>query len=339
MEAGIAAGYAVETAAEGAVGAGIAVAKSTMPVRAKWQRIPTSDPVPRSSHSLNVIKGKAYMFGGEIKPREPVKNDMTIISLPVPGAGADQKIVPASGTGDGPVPASRVGHTASAIDHLIYVFGGRGGKEMSALPEQGRVWVYNTTTCEWSYLDPNGSTYPEPRSYHASVATAYPLHTSHDQPGGRFDPEPIDVEPHGTLFISGGCLANGRTADTWGFDIVSQTWSRYPDLPGPARGGQCLTCFQNRLYRFGGFDGQNELGGEIDYLDVSNLRERSGKRDLPLGTHTGQWETVKFPEDAGPGNRSVAGLHPISRLSHNGISMLLVCLAIPQDGSETSMGF
>lgn len=312
MEAGLAAGYAAETAAEGVVGAGIAVASSTMPLRGTWKRISIGDPLPRSSHSLNVIKGMAYIFGGEIRPRVPVDNDMHLVTLPLPGADADHRAIPASGFRDGPVPPSRVGHTADAIGEYIYVFGGRGGKEMSALAENGRVWVYDTTTHTWTYLDPVGSPYPEPRSYHASTASAHPLQTSHDDRDSRFDPKPVDTEPHGTLFVSGGCLSQGRALDVWGFDIASRTWSRYPDPPGPARGGQCLTHFRDCLYRFGGFDGKNELGGQVDHLDVSSISERSGKGQLPVATHSGQWESVTIPMGTGPGNRSVAGLQAIT---------------------------
>ena len=64
MEAGLATGYAVETAAEGVIGAGVAIAKSTMPLRASWKRISTGTPLARSSHSLSIVRGVAYVFGG-----------------------------------------------------------------------------------------------------------------------------------------------------------------------------------------------------------------------------------------------------------------------------------
>ena len=209
MEAGLAAGYAAETAVEGAVGAGIALAQATMPLKASWKRIPLADSLPRSSHSLSIVKGVAYIFGGEIRPREPVDNDIHSISLPSSGnISADYKVIPAAGT---EIPQARVGHTANAIDDKIYVFGGRGGKEMTPLAEKGRVWVFDTVSKKWAFLDPSeGSSYPEPRSYHASAATAYPLHTSVDQLESRFDPLPVDSQAHGTLDIpsvgDGSCL-------------------------------------------------------------------------------------------------------------------------------------
>ena len=206
MEAGLAAGYAAETAVEGAVGAGIALAKSTMPLKATWTRIPIGTLLPRSSHSLSVVGGRAYIFGGEEKPREPVANDMHIITLPSSGADADYRTIQASPVTDGgEVPEPRVGHTANAIGDQVYVFGGRGGKAMAALEEKGRVWAFDTTTAKWSFIDPTeGSPYPAARSYHTSASTAHPLHTTQSQLESRFDPLPIDMHAHGTVFIHGG---------------------------------------------------------------------------------------------------------------------------------------
>ena len=91
--------------------------------------------------------------------------------------------------------------------------------------------------------------------------------------------------------------------------MATRTWSPYPDLPGPGRGGASLAYSQKRLYRFGGFDGEKQLGGQIDYLDISSVSERSGKGELPVGTHTGRWETIPAPAETA---RSVAGLHPVT---------------------------
>ena len=323
METGLAAGYAVETAAEGAVGAGIALAKSTMPLKANWQRISIGTPLPRSSHSLSIVGGVAYIFGGEERPREPVENDMHLVTLPSSGADADYKKVSARSNNEGgEVPAARVGHTANAIGHRIYLFGGRGGKAIEPLAEKGRVWIFDTMAAQWSFLNPpEGSIYPEPRSYHASSAIAHPLHTSYGQLESRFDPLPVDTGTHGTIFIHAGCSAKGRLGDLWAFDVNTSTWTKFPDPPGPVRGGPSLTYALNRLYRYGGFDGENELGGQMDCLDISVSSEAKGEG---LG-HGGQWKSVTISPDAlSPGNRSVAGLHPVT--TGQGRNYLLLCL-------------
>jgi len=179
MEPGVAAAaYGVETAVEGGVGVAVAVARVTMPLRGTWNRIRTDQLLPRSSHSLSVIKGKAYIFGGEEKPREPVDNHMHVFTLPSSEDDeVDYQIIPAEASASaGDIPPPRVGHTASIVDACIYIFGGRGGKEMKPLEERGRVWVFDTKRNQWSSLDPaKGSPFPASRSYHASTSTEYPM--------------------------------------------------------------------------------------------------------------------------------------------------------------------
>lgn len=54
----------MEVAATG-VAAVKGMLKQTHPVHAQWVRI-DAPPLPRSSHSLSVVAGRAYIFGGEI---------------------------------------------------------------------------------------------------------------------------------------------------------------------------------------------------------------------------------------------------------------------------------
>ena len=283
-----------------------------MTLLARFQRIPTSTPLPRSSHSLSVIAGKAYVFGGEIRPREPVDNDMHVFSLPSSSVSVtDYERVPVkAGTDTGDLPAARVGHTAATIQDRIYVFGGRGGKDMQPLEENGRLWVFDTKTHQWSYLDPvPGSSYPSARSYHASTATDHP------RVEGSNLVESLEQDTFGTVFIHGGCPASGRSADIWAFNVPSRTWSQYPDAPGPARGGPSLTYAYNRLYRYGGFDGKSELGGQIDCLQLSTTtsKDKNGKEKSVVMPLDGIWDVVKFPQGTdAPGNRSVTGLQPVT---------------------------
>jgi hypothetical protein len=232
-------------------------------MKGTWEKIQVP-PLPRSSHSANIIAGNLYIFGGEVEPRRPIDNDMHVVTLPSSGAQADYYAIkakaakprvpteqlatltvgegepdpdvvsdeesaesdleetpddrnlsdvslttpspaPNKGKGIAPaahpelpdVPAPRVGHATAVIGHRIFLFGGRGGPDLTPLDEGGRVWVFDTRTHLWSYLDPSpasiGSpiTVPPPRSDHSAIATPKPDTFSappshhHPHPGGN----------------------------------------------------------------------------------------------------------------------------------------------------------
>lgn len=301
-------------------------------LKAKWQRI-DSPPLPRSSHSLSVVAGRAYVFGGEITAREPVDNDMHIFTLPAGTVtSADYRSIPArSEEAGGDVPEKRVGHTAAVIGERIFVFGGRGGKDMKPLQENGRVWIYNTRTDAWTYLDPMPDTpFPEARSYHSTVAIEKPEPqskgdtvknaTAEPQPGAIAEQAQTDqgMGGHGTLFIHAGCPPSGRKADLWGFDVQSRTWKEFPTAPGNPRGGTSITVSKQRIYRYGGFNGEGEEGGKLDILELSlnTFNDKGGRGEMAVAAK-GAWQTLNFDEESvkSPGPRSVAGFHSITTVS------------------------
>lgn len=398
---------------------GYAQAQPAKPtLKATWERIDVPA-IPRSSHSINIVAGNAYIFGGEVSPRQPVDNDMHVIVLPFSSAGADcykvkakaaprpeppkiptvvepteeedeeeskekelsevplaspakegEDAAPEASTSSkgkepahddfdpsslGDVPAPRVGHATAVIGTRIFLFGGRGGPDMQPLEEHGRVWVFDTKTHLWSYLDPYLPTtepfspafadkrqhYPAPRSYHAAAGVDQPREffgssrrtttsTTRTGPGG-FGPggrglkrtttwsewaqgdsdvigtpqRPIvgnvannsrdeDDEGFGTLIVHGGCFAEGRANDTWAFDVHSRVWQEFPAAPGKPRGGMSIAVAGGKLWRFGGFNGETEEGGQLDYLQlgVDEFNDRSGEGDVVLSAKGGGWKSV-----------------------------------------------
>lgn len=317
MEPGVAvAAYGAETVAEGTIGAAVAIAKPTMPLKATWRRLVTTKPLLRSSHSLSVIKGKAYIFDGVEQSGQAVGNDVHVLTLPSSTVNdVDYQVFPAKGNTEGnEVPDPRIGHTAAVVNDRIYVYGGRGGDSTEALDEKGAVWEYDDKMAYWTRLDPvKGSQYPEARYNHSSTSTVHPLPSREDHTEAGFGD--VDPEAHGTIFVHGGCAASGRLNDLWGFDVAARTWSPFPDPPGEAREGSSLTFTKDRLYLFGGFDGNVQFGGQIDYLDLvtTTFNDQSGKGELAVTSATGKWQTVTAESGSPmPGNRSVAGLHPVT---------------------------
>jgi hypothetical protein len=50
-------------------------------LEAHWTQITASSRLQRSSHCLSVIGSEAYIFGGELLPRQPVSNQFDVIAI------------------------------------------------------------------------------------------------------------------------------------------------------------------------------------------------------------------------------------------------------------------
>lgn len=48
---------------------------------AQWTKLHEAEILQRSSQILSIINNKAYIFGGELRPREPRDNDLHILSF------------------------------------------------------------------------------------------------------------------------------------------------------------------------------------------------------------------------------------------------------------------
>lgn len=429
-------------------------------MRGTWERIDLP-PVPRSSHSLDIISGCAYIFGGEVTPREPVDNDVLVIRLPFSSAGADYFKIKAkpdttiptptpvqdkvkkgksdddsvdspkaktkaedlgeevpeedeSDSGEsrnteqtdetksdtkpasvdkgkgraardlGDVPPPRIGHATAVIGSRIFVFGGYAGPDMRPLDENGRVWVFDTRTRLWTYLDPvpavkGGSIipHPAPRSYHCATATDRPRDFAPPPPTQAqswqewalgdtsktgIPQDPIvghvaenasdeETDGYGTFFVHAGINASGdRTSDLWAFDVHSRTWTELPAAPGPSRSGTSICISKSRIFRFGGFDGQRELGGQVDFLnlEVEMFDDRVTRGEVSVRARGG-WQSIyeNAPEASSkditfennqiwPGPRSVSSLEAIT--IGGGTEYLVLTMGEATSSSESHTG-
>ncbi|KAI1637850.1 kelch repeat protein [Biscogniauxia mediterranea] len=243
-------------------------------VSATWTRLASSARLQRSSQCLSVLGSRAWIFGGELLPRQPVDNQLDVIDLDPaqePDAVATTLAAPAN------APAPRVGAATAVLEDSFYMFSGRGGMSMLPIEENGAVWSYTPSQSAWNRIAPADPSAPHPagRSYHAMTSD------------GR-----------DTLYVHAGCPNEGRLADLWSFSVVSKTWAELPAAPLPARGGTSIAFSGDSLYRMNGFDGKTEQGGK---LDVYNLQTRS-------------WSSISFNPDGqeGPEPRSVSSLSAVN---------------------------
>ncbi|KDR71239.1 hypothetical protein GALMADRAFT_127176 [Galerina marginata CBS 339.88] len=221
-----------------------------MPLTASWTALTLAPGVTqtltRSSHALIAHGGKAYVFGGELKPRTPVDGVLHTIDL---SSGQHSSIEPATQTAAvGPAP--RVGTALAKVDSALYLWGGRGGKEMK--PLSGELWKLNLGNPKdgrWEKLSTKGDQ-PEERSYHVLTGV-----------------------PPRTLYLHAGCPPSGRLSTLHSLDLDNLTWRTLKSAPEPARGGTVLASIPSigsagSLVRFGGFAG-HELGGPLDVYDIA----------------------------------------------------------------------
>lgn len=242
---------------------------------ATWTRLASSGRLQRSSHTLSVVESRAFVFGGELIPRQPVDNQLDVIDLTRSVIGQTGlshtfplETLPAPPHG----PSPRVGTASTVLNGDIYIFSGRGGTAMDAIDEGGKLWRYSPSENTWSVAEPASpdSPAPAPRSYHAMASDGV-----------------------STIYVHAGCPAQGRLSDLWAFDIHNREWKELPPAPAPPRGGTSIAFCGGKIYRMGGFDGKSEQGGSIDVYDVDKKT----------------WNSVPFlAGQDGPEARSVAVL-------------------------------
>ncbi|CAM8891086.1 unnamed protein product [Rhodiola kirilowii] len=190
-------------------------------IHGKWLKLEQhgTSPGARSSHAIALIDHKAYVFGGEFKPRVPVDNHLHVFDL----HSLTWSIADASGD----VPPPRIGVTMAAVGDTIYVFGGRDAEHK----ELDELYAYNTRSSVWNQISGSG---PPHRSYHSMTADE------------RF------------VYVFGGCGVGGRLNDLAAFDTVARKWVEFPSAGEgcKGRGGPGLVVAAQKLWVVYGFAGQ-----------------------------------------------------------------------------------
>ena len=263
-------------------------------ITAKCHKLIDAEILQRSSQVVSVVNGQAYIFGGELRPREPRDNDVHVVSL---GSSKSLRLdeqrtfsngqqITNSGTLDAAItskpstsqsPSPRVGSATATLEGKIYLFSGRGGVAMAPVDEQGAIWEYNPSGESWSLISPSETSpesFPAARSYHCMAS-----------------------DGKDTLYVHAGCPEKGRLSDLWGFSVSRRSWTKFAAAPDPARGGTSIAFAAGKLYRMNGFDGNTEQGGSVDVYSPG----------------TNSWATISYSPDgeAGPTPRSVSVVLPV----------------------------
>jgi hypothetical protein len=261
-----------------------------------------TEPLKRSSQCLSVIGNTAYIFGGELEPRQPRDNAVFALTLDASGSTSPHKdnLNSLGATVNPPFP--RVGAASTALGGKLYCFGGRGGVSMTCLESHGSFDVFNPATSAWSVVSPtHEDAIPEDRSYHSMTS-----------------------DNLNTIYLHAGCPATGRLNDLWAFDVTTSKWTQLASAPGSGRGGTSLAFSSGKLYRLNGFDGQQEQGGSVDVYDIKD----------------GKWSSLEYQADGvgGPEPRSVAALVPVKNSSGDEYMVTMFGEGSPSDLGHAGAG-
>lgn len=206
-----------------------------------WHRItPTGSkaPCPRSSHGVSLFAGKKLVvYGGEAVARTPIDSTVWIID-------DIDDVAPTWRAVQTDVVPPRVAHAQAVVDSKLYVFGGRQGITMEEAPLCD-IWAFDLEAETWKEVEAASGTPPAARSFHQMVAV------------GK------------TLYVFGGCSAQGRLSDLHAFDVPTRTWSHIAKPQGYAiagRGGATVLAGAkgDALHVMAGFAGQ-EMNDQYQY--------------------------------------------------------------------------
>lgn len=218
----------------------------------RWEPLAVqgSSPGPRTNHAAAAgPHGRMYIFGG-YDANGFFLNELWSLSVSR-GAAADGRpdapvaswelVVPV-----GAVPAAREGHTLTAVERRLVLFGGF----VAGAGPSNDVHVFDPATRVWSRLQVGGAL-PPPRQAHAAAR-------------------------HGSsLVVSGGCDTSVSQPvcfpDVWSLSLEDATWTQRSAgyFGWPAREGHTSTFVRGRMFMFGGCRLAGDCYDDVVALDTS----------------------------------------------------------------------
>ena len=201
-------------------------------------------PCTRSSHGLSAVNrgSRLILHGGEHVARTPLEDKDATWAADL-DATTDtwqwRRILPEV------TPPARVAHAQAECEDRVYVFGGRAGITMEEKP-MNDLWELDASgepeTETWTLVEPSEQSGPppQPRSFHRMVCI------------GK------------SLYVFGGCGANGRMADLYRFDLDDKTWHNMGASLLRGRGGANLITLSSErmLAVVAGFCGEESNDGQ-----------------------------------------------------------------------------
>ncbi|KJE92703.1 hypothetical protein CAOG_03617 [Capsaspora owczarzaki ATCC 30864] len=211
----------------------------------------TSSLSVRYGHSLTLLDGSLYLFGGTTNDVSNTASedtyaeyfgDLHVAATTGPDAYAWKKIEQ-----QGDLPKEREGHTTNAFAGQLYLFGGSADHETNL--SFNTVHSFNPATNAWTLCKPAGSL-PKPRLNH--TATDFGV---------------------GKVLVFGGYCNREAINDFAVLDIPTMSWS-VPSTSGPVPSPRCdhaAASIDSRVYIFGGTAGSDVWLNSLHCLDTATM--------------------------------------------------------------------
>lgn len=264
----------------------------------------------RSSNNLAVIGNKAYVYGGEAKPREPVDNELWVVDLESESHSVliSLRWLTRVGCGSGGhveaaqakiKPAARVGSAMVSSGSKLCLWGGRESKEMT--PCNGDLWVYDTEAREptWECRPIGGDEQEtackavEERSFHTMAVSGDRLYRQCHRFVKQQDVKELtDHDPHRSPRWMSRCRSFGQPrlclyhldyADLDEPPYRSRTWTRWHrPLSSPGRrqtGARQVRRVRRARTRFP----VGRLPSRVGHVEFHPHAEQGRRRGTPFG--------------------------------------------------------
>lgn len=233
-----------------------------------WTRItPAADPkhgspIARSSHGVSVVQdgSRLIVIGGEHVARTPIDSSNSCWAADYDSAGKTWTWRLIESAGDGP--ADRIAHAQAAVDDkFVYLFGGRAGVKMDE-KAMDDLWKLDCSgapgTEKWSKVPCAGGDPPAARSFHRMICV------------GK------------SLFVFGGCTAEGRAADLHRFDLESNTWYDLGKSLLRGRGGPNVLPISSgkKIGIVAGFAGEETADGHLFDIESNKWADALLEKEL-----------------------------------------------------------
>ncbi|KAI5988251.1 galactose oxidase [Pisolithus marmoratus] len=298
----------------------------------RWTLLSSLSTKARSSHCAAVTThGQLLLYAGEHRPRIPVDGSLHVFDIEAASPSSEKNNnswrVLSSATASGQGLEPRVGATIAydAHSNTLYLWGGRGGVDMSPL-DRFQSGVFKASVGDQTLRDIDQLIWERLQSTNDESEDAPALRSYH-----------ASALAEGKLYIHAGCPSKGRLATLHAYVLASNTWKQCADAPGEPRGGTSIALVsfpsiqEQVLIRFGGFAGYelpNVVPPPLDvYIPSSNT-----------------WLTLTpspDPVHGYPASRSVCGLIPFfssSSTAVDGNTNIPIALLYYGEKAPSSLG-